>query len=110
MADYSDRQGLAAVLFMNSAMMTLDAYSTFQSSPWTIENFGADPEKMAACKEYLGHAVGFSMAYAFGSAMIAHSAIPVVGALVSNGYLCWLYVRAMRRGAVAGSDSWAREP
>lgn len=107
--EYSDREGLAAVLFMTSAMMTLDAYSTFQSSPWTIENFGADEAKVAACKEYLAHAVGFSMVYAFGSALIARNVIPVLGALVSNAYLTWLYYRAMARGAAAGSDSWVRD-
>jgi len=103
----SSRQELAALLFMTSAMTTLDAYSTFQSSPWTIENFGADAEKTKACREYLAHAVGFSMIYAGASSAIARSAWPVAGAIASNVYLCWLYARAMRRGAAAASSGWA---
>lgn len=98
---------VAALLFMTSAMMTLDAYSTFESSPWTAENFGADPDKVKSCKEYLWHAVSYSMAYAIASAIIAHSWWPVVGAAISNAYLVWLYLRALDRGKTTGSTGWA---
>lgn len=98
---------LAALLFMNSAMMTLDAYSTFESSPWTAENFGADPNKVKSCKEYLCHAVVYSMAYAVASSLLAGSWWPVIGAAISNGYLVWLYLRALDRGKVTGSTGWA---
>lgn len=99
---------LAAVLFMTSAMMTLDAYSTFQSSPWTAENFGGDKEKMASAREYLMHAVGFSMVYAIASAYIAKSWWPVIGAGIANAYLVWLYERAFARGQSSGSKGWAK--
>jgi hypothetical protein len=98
---------VAALLFMTSAMMTLDAYSTFESSPWTAENFGADPIKAKSCREYLMHAVGYSMIYATASALIAKSWWPILGAVVSNGYLVWLYLRALDRGKTTGSTSWA---
>lgn len=97
----------AALLFLTSAMMTLDAYSTFQSSPWTAENFGADPVKAKSCKEYLCHAVGYSMAYAIASAAIAGSWWPIIGAVISNAYLVWLYLRALDRGKTTGSTGWA---
>lgn len=100
-------EAIAALLFMTSAMMTLDAYSTFESSPWTAENFGADPVKAASCREYLWHAVSYSMAYAVASALIAHSWWPVIGAMISNAYLVWLYLRALNRGAATGSKGWA---
>lgn len=98
---------VAALLFMTSAMMTLDAYSTFESSPWTAENFGADPAKVKSCKEYLMHAVGYSMAYAIASAAIAGSWWPIAGAAITNGYLIWLYLRALDRGKTTGSTGWA---
>src|SRR5215472_17861472 len=90
---------LAALLFMTSAMTTLDAYSTFLSSPWTAENFGADPDKTKSCKEYLTHAVVYSMAYALASAYVARSWWPVIGAAIANTYLIWLYLRALERGS-----------
>lgn len=99
---------VAALLFMTSAMMTLDAYSTFESSPWTAENFGADPAKAASCREYLWHAVGYSMAYAAASAFIAKSWWPIIGAAISNAYLVWLYLRALDRGRTTGSTGWAK--
>lgn len=98
---------LAALLFMTSAMMTLDAYSTFQSSPWTAENFGADPNKVKSAKEYLWHAVGFSLAYAAMSAYLAGSYWPLVGSIIANAYLVWLYLRALDRGKATGSTGWA---
>jgi hypothetical protein len=99
---------LAALLFMTSAMTTLDAYSTFESSPWTAENFGADPNKAASCREYLAHAVVYSMAYATASSLIAKSWWPLVGAVISNAYLVWLYLRALDRGKTLGSTGWAK--
>lgn len=98
---------IAALLFLTSAMMTLDAYSTFESSPWTAENFGADPVKAKSCKEYLTHAVCYSMAYAIASAYLAKSWWPVIGAAISNAYLIWLYLRALDRGKATGSTGWA---
>ncbi len=100
---------LAALLFMTSAMTTLDAYSTFLSSPWTAENFGADPDKTKSCREYLTHAVVYSMVYAAASAYIAKSWWPLVGAVISNLYLVWLYLRALDRGSVTGSTGWAKK-
>lgn len=100
---------LAAVLFMTSAMMTLDAYSTFESSPWTAENFGGDRNKRKSAEEYLMHAVGFSMVYAAASAYIARSWWPLLGAAIANAYLVWLYVRAFNRAENSGSTGWSRK-
>jgi hypothetical protein len=99
---------LAALMFMTSAMMALDAYSTLLSSPWTAENFGADPDKTKSCKEYLTHAVVYSMVYAAMSAYLAKSYWPLIGAAIANAYLIWLYLRALQRGSVTGSAGWAK--
>jgi hypothetical protein len=104
----SDTNALAALLFLTAAMTTLDAYSTFQSSPWTAENFGADPVKAKSCREYLTHAVVFSMAYSVAAGYLAGSWWPVVGAGIANAYLVWLYLRALERGKVTGSTGWAK--
>lgn len=100
-------RALGALLFMTSAMTTLDAYSTLQSSPWTAENFGADAAKVKSAKEYLAHAVVFSSIYAVAAGVIADSWWPIWGSAASNTYLVWLYLRALRRGAAAGSTGWA---
>lgn len=101
-------RAVAALLFMTSAMTTLDAYSTLNSSPWTSENFGADERKAKSSREYVTHAVVFSSAYAVASALLAGSWWPVVGSAVANSYLVWLYDRALKRGANTGSSGWGR--
>lgn len=115
MPDFSAGMGggdaIAALLFLNSSMNTLDAYSTLNSSPWTAESFGADERRAAALKEYVAHAVVYSMAYAVAAAFIARGpkatwAI-IIGTLVTNTYLVILYMRASYRGRVAGSAGWA---
>jgi hypothetical protein len=101
---------LAAILFMQSSQNTLDVYSTLNSSPWTAESFGADERRTKALKEYVTHAVVYSMAYAIMAGILAKKkyAWGIVGAAaVTNVYLIWLYARASRRGREAGSGNWA---
>ena len=103
------RQVGAAVLFLQAGMYTLDAYSTLNSSPWTAESFGGDPEKMKALKEYVTHAAVYSTAYCAAAAFLAPPGLrvfPVAGALINNAYLIWLYRRAATRSQAAGSTSW----
>lgn len=101
-------RAISAVLFMQAGMYALDAMSALNSSPWTSENFGADPVKAASCKEYVTHSVVVSTAYCVASAIIAESPMPIIGAAVNNTYLYWLYHRALKRGAVSGSGGWAK--
>jgi len=102
---------LAALLFMTASMNTLDAYSTLNSSPWTAESFGADERRSKALKEYVAHAVVYSMAYATAAAFIARgaqaTAAIISGAVITNAYLVFLYMRASERGRKAGSAGWA---
>ena len=104
---------LAALLFLTASMNTLDAYSTLNSSPWTAESFGADERRAAALREYVGHAVAYSMAYSLVAAFIARGKAAtfaiLAGAVVTNLYLVWLYSRASLRGRAAGSAGWANK-
>jgi hypothetical protein len=104
---------LAAILFMNASMNTLDAYSTLNSSPWTAESFGADERRAKALKEYVAHAVAYSMLYAVAAAIIARGPRATWaifgGAVLTNAYLVWLYMRASDRGRKAGAKTWANE-
>ena len=109
--DAAGRNELAAILFLQASMNTLDAYSTLNSSPWTAESFGADERRAKALKEYVAHAVAYSMLYAIAAAILARGAKATwaifTGAAVTNIYLVFLYTRASRRGRAAGSKEWA---
>ena len=107
----SGNDALAAVLFLASVNETMQAYGTLNSSPWTAESFGADDRRAAALKEYVTHAVIFSMGAAAVAAYVANGKKATVailaGAVGVNIYLVWLYTRACRRGRAAGSAGWA---
>lgn|SRR5574341_1414706 len=101
------QNAVSALLFLTSAMTTLDAYSTLNSSPWTAESFGGDPDKLRSLKSYVNHAIVFSFAYAAVSAMIAGSLWPIAGSALANAYLWWLYDRAATRAQEKGSTTWS---
>jgi hypothetical protein len=102
---------LAAILFLAAINETMQAYGTLNSSPWTAESFGADDRRAKALREYVAHAVVFSMATGAIAAYVAHgskaTAAIMLGTAGTNAYLVWLYTRASRRGRAAGSTEWA---
>lgn len=99
-------KALAALLFLAAGTNALDVYSATNSSPWTAENFGGDPEKVASLREYVTHAMVISTGYGVTSGLIAGSWWPIVGTVAGNAYMWWLYERAVRRGMRAGSTGW----
>ena len=111
-AGASGGDAIAAILFLSAINETMQAYGTLNSSPWTAESFGADDRRAAALKEYVCHAVAFSMLTSVIAAYVAKGAKPtaaiLLGAAGTNAYLVWLYSRASRRGREAGSASWAK--
>jgi len=113
MADLAGLKGneAAAILFLGAINETMQAYGTLNSSPWTAESFGADDRRAAALKEYVSHAVGFSLITGGMAAYIARGKMATYsilgGVIITNVYLVWLYRRASRRGRDAGSSNWA---
>lgn len=101
-----DKRALAALLFLASGTNALDVYSALNSSPWTAENFGANEAKAKSCREYVVHSVIITTFFGGTSAIIGKSWWPIFGTLLANGYMVWLYERALYRGATAGSDGW----
>jgi hypothetical protein len=109
--DSVGRNEMAAVLFLSAVNETMQAYGTLNSSPWTAESFGADDRRAKAMKEYVAHAVTFSMLMGIVAATIARgqkATVAIIGGTVGvNVYLVWLYMRASKRGRSAGSKEWA---
>lgn len=103
------RRALAAVLFLQASTNAMDAFSALNSSPWTAENFGADEEKAKSCREYVLHAIAVTAFYGIAAAAIARSMWPILGTLIADVYLWFLYSRALKRGREAGSVKWANQ-
>jgi hypothetical protein len=102
-------RALGALLFMQASTNAMDVYSALNSSPWTAENFGADPEKAASCMEYVMHSIAITSFFGISSTVIAKSWWPVIGTALADGYMFWLYNRALQRGAKAGSTGWGQQ-
>jgi hypothetical protein len=98
----------AAILFVTSVNNAIDVFSATNSSPWTAENFGGDPEKVASLREYVAHAIALTAITNIIGAGVARSVWPLAGATLASAYMWWLYERAVKRGMVSGSDGWAR--
>lgn len=99
-------RGLSALLFIQASTNALDVYSALNSSPWTAQSFGADPEKRKACMEYVYHSIGVTAFYAVAAALIAHNPWPIIGMVIADVYMYWLYRRALNRAMESGSTTW----
>jgi len=99
----------AAILFIASATNALDVFSATNSSPWTAENFGGDPEKVASLREYVTHAIVLTGVTNVIGAILARSIWPLAGALAASVYMWWLYERAVQRGMESGSTDWEKD-
>jgi hypothetical protein len=103
----------AALLFLAAINETMQAYGTLNSSPWTAESFGADDRRAKALREYVTHAVVFSLLTGGIAAKVAkgkQATYAIMGGIIlTNGYLVWLYARASRRGRAAGDAGWASD-
>jgi len=99
-------KGLSALLFIQASTNALDVYSALNSSPWTAQSFGADPEKRKACLEYVYHSIGVTAFYAIAASLIAQNPWPIIGMVIADTYMYWLYNRALNRAQESGSQSW----
>lgn len=100
------RRVASAILFIQASTNALDVYSALNSSPWTAQSFGADPEKRKACMEYVYHSIAVTSFYALAAAWLAENIWPIIGMVIADAYMFWLYRRALNRAEQAGSKSW----
>jgi hypothetical protein len=84
--------------------------SALQSSPWTAENFGADPAKAASAMEYLYMSMGVTELLGAGFSLLAESPAPIIGTTAVCIFMYWIYRRALGRGQAANSTGWQNMP
>lgn len=97
-----------AGIFLMALAEAFNVYGALNSSPWTAENFGADPEKARSCRRYVLQADVVNVALGIGTSLISESPWPLLGIGLITIYMHWMYERALRKGAVAGTDGWAK--
>lgn len=97
-----------AGIFLMALAEAFNVYGALNSSPWTAENFGADPEKARSCRRYVLQADAVNVALGVGTSLIAKNPWPLIGILLITIYMHMMYEKALRKGAVAGSSDWAK--
>lgn len=108
MADNANA-GAAAGMFLLAVGEAFNVYGAMNSSPWTAENFGADPEKARSCRRYVMLADFANIGLGIGASLVAQSPAPFLGILAITVYMHVMYERALKKGAVSGSENWLKE-
>lgn len=98
----------AAGIFLMALAEAFNVYGALNSSPWTAENFGADAEKAASCRKYVLQADLVNVALGVGTSLVAENPWPLIGIGLITVYMHWMYEKALRKGAVAGTAGWAK--
>jgi hypothetical protein len=88
---------LTALLFLGGVYVAFDGMSTINSSPWTHETFGQDPEKAESQQWYVRQAMGVSLVLGGTSSFIGGTPWPLIGTVAANTYLFWIYRRAYHK-------------
>lgn len=97
----------SGALFLMTVAEGFNVYGAMNSSPWTAENFGADPEKAASCRHYVLMADVANIAIGFGTSLLINNWSPLWGMVAITVFMHFMYERALRKGATAGTDGWA---
>lgn len=105
----SEKTAASAGIFLMALAEAFNVYGALNSSPWTAENFGADPEKARSCRRYVVQADIVNIALGVGTSLISETPWPLIGIGLITVYMHIMYDRALKKGAVAGTDSWAKE-
>jgi hypothetical protein len=100
------KSGAAAGMFLLAVGEAFNVYGALNSSPWTAENFGADPEKARSCRRYVLYADVANIALGIGASLVAESPAPFIGILAITVYMHCMYEKALRKGKDSGSTNW----
>lgn len=106
---FSEGTAADAGIFLMALAEAFNVYGALNSSPWTAENFGADPEKAASCRRYVLQADLVNIALGIGTSLISETPWPLIGIGLITVYMHVMYDRALKKGAMAGTDGWAKE-
>lgn len=87
-----------------------EVFSSFTSSPWTMENFGADPQRASSAKFYVALGAAFCEAIGIGYSILAGSWWPLIGTTVVSAMFIVIYLRALAKGQAAGNTGWNNQP
>lgn len=108
--DYQSlKDAFAALLFLDGGLYVMDAFGALNSSPWTSENFGADPVKAQSARYYVMQALIVSNVYSAIAAIISHRIWPLLGSGLNSTFLWYTYRNALARAESTGAAGWRNQ-
>lgn len=93
-------------LFVLAAAESFNVYSAFCSSPWTVENVGADDAKGRSAMMYSTLAGAANVGLGLGASLLAKSWWPLVGTSAVTVIMTFIYRRALAKAQSSGSYGW----
>jgi hypothetical protein len=102
------RRGLGALYFEGGFFGALASFSTFMSSPWTIERTASAHDASEATRKYVWLAHVTNVAAGAFVSILARSFAPLFGTAAGTTYMHFVYNYSRRRGLEKGEDWWGR--
>jgi hypothetical protein len=100
----------AAGLFLMACGSAFEVLSAMNSSPWTMESFGADERRAAAGMKYTYIGLGMALAIAGGASLLTGTLWPLIACALISVLMLYIYKRALAAGQAAGNRGWHNEP
>lgn len=96
----------AAGLFLMSLGSAFEVLSAMNSSPWTIENVGADPSKAASAMKYTYLGLGMASAIGAGAALLTGTIWPLLGVALVSIVMILVYRKAIANAQEHGGQDF----
>lgn len=93
------------IAFLVAYYGVFEVYSALNSSPWTIETVGADPDMAAAARRRVRQAIVNSIAAGVFASWLDGNWWPLIGTLAADAYMLWVYEDAIHRAEAKAADS-----
>lgn len=96
----------AAGLFLMSLGSAFEVLSAMNSSPWTIENVGADPTKAASAMKYTYLGLGMAGAIGAGASLLTGTIWPLIGVALVSIVMILVYRKAIANAQETGGQDF----
>lgn len=83
-----------------------EVYSGLMSSPWTVENFGADEKRAGSAWKTALEAAVINAVMGVGASILVEAWWPLIGTGAVSVYFLWKYKKAIEIGKAAGNTGW----
>jgi len=96
----------AAGLFLMSLGSAFEVLSAMNSSPWTIENVGANPDKARSAMKYTYLGLGMAAAIGAGASLLTATIWPLLGVAFVSILMIFVYKHAIGNAIQNGSSDF----